>query len=338
LDTLVWRPGWKEWRKIADVMEIRTQILAVLAEQRRTVPPPLPSSNAFQSASVSAKSASAVTAAAGHGNISLHSKINSWVALLFLLAVFKVLSDVLSRLAAKWLQINNFEAANVAFVGGTAGVIAAFVVAFALGRFLAEIIPLWPPLSGILRTRGAAEITRGERIFITAALLVLAPVVLVTGGIIAEKLKPHSMAGVEIVPGTKRDILIDRSPQPLAAEETSSAVAEWISVAIADEPPSFIVYANRATIRRSGNLVKIWEIENYTAPQVITTGVSFLSSKAQAEYDCTEERLRYLFQAQFSEAMGTGNVVSRRSDPTGWSPVVPGSIGEITWKFACGKR
>ncbi|OGS01262.1 MAG: hypothetical protein A3G41_05915 [Elusimicrobia bacterium RIFCSPLOWO2_12_FULL_59_9] len=214
LDTFVWRPGWKEWRKIADVMEIRNQVLVVLAEQRRRVPPPLPTSSAFQSASVSAKSASAVTAAAGRGNISLHSKFNSWVALLFLLAVFKVLSDVLSRLAAKWLQTNNFEAANVAMVGAVAGVFAAFVVTVMVGRLLAGIIPLWPPLSGILMTRGTAEITRGERIFITAALLILTPVVLVTGGIVAEKLKPPSMAGVEIVPGTERDILIDMAPQP----------------------------------------------------------------------------------------------------------------------------
>ena len=128
----------------------------------------------------------------GGGDISLHSKINSWVALLFLLAVFKVLSDVLSKLAAKWLQTNNFEAANVAFVGGTAGVIAAFVVTVMVGRFLAEIIPLWPPLSGILMTRGAAEITQGKRILATVAMLVLTPVILVGGFIAVDSQKKES--------------------------------------------------------------------------------------------------------------------------------------------------
>jgi hypothetical protein len=143
--------------------------------------------------SASVNSASAVTAAAGGSeDISLHSKINSWIALLFLLAVFKVLSDVLSKFAAKWLQTNNFEAANVAFVGGTTGVIAAFVAAVMFGRFLAGIIPLWPPLSGILRTRGAAEITQGKRILATLAMLVLVPVVLVGGFIATDSQKNES--------------------------------------------------------------------------------------------------------------------------------------------------
>ena len=50
LDTLIWQPGWKEWKKVADVEEIRTQVLEVLREQRRRTPPPLPSSSALQSA------------------------------------------------------------------------------------------------------------------------------------------------------------------------------------------------------------------------------------------------------------------------------------------------
>lgn len=131
------------------------------------------------------KSTSALTgAASGGADISLHSKINSWIALLFLLVVWKVLSDVLSKFSAKWLQGNNFDAVNVAMVGGIAGVTAALVVTVMVGRFLAGIIPLWPPLSGILKTRGAAEVTQGARIFVTVAMLVLAPVVLV-GGFIA---------------------------------------------------------------------------------------------------------------------------------------------------------
>lgn len=132
----------------------------------------------------SAENSSALTAAAS-GDISLHSKINSWIALLFLLVVCNVLSSLLSRIVAKWLQTNNFEAANVAIVGGATGVIAAFVVAVIFGRFLAGIIPLWPPLSGILMTRGASEITREKRIVVTVALLVLALVVQ-TGGNVAE--------------------------------------------------------------------------------------------------------------------------------------------------------
>jgi hypothetical protein len=141
------------------------------------------------------KSPPASGAASSGEDISLHSKINSWVALLFLLSVFKVLSDLLSKLAAKWLQTNNFDALNVAFVGAIAGVIAAFVGTVMFGRFLAEIIPLRPPLSGILRTRGATEITPGKRVLATVAMLVLTPVVLVGGFIAVNSLKKES-AGI----------------------------------------------------------------------------------------------------------------------------------------------
>lgn len=117
--------------------------------------------------------------------VTLHSKINSWIAMLFLLVVFKILSDLLSRIAASWLQTQNVGAMNVATVGAIAGVAAAFVGTVIVGRLLAGLIPLWPPLSGILRTRGAAEITQGNRILATLAMLILVPVVLVGGSIAA---------------------------------------------------------------------------------------------------------------------------------------------------------
>ncbi len=85
-------------------------------------------------------------------------------------------------------------------------------------------------------------------------------------------------------------------------------------------------------------MVKIWQLTNYISPQVTTTGVSVLSRQAQGEYDCIEQRVRFLSQVEFAEAMGAGNVVSFRSNPGEWIPVPPGSIVENTWKFACGKR
>jgi hypothetical protein len=63
LDTLVWQPGWKEWIKLVDVEAIRTPVLEVIREQRRRIPPPLPTSNALpptQSAFATASPATAV--------------------------------------------------------------------------------------------------------------------------------------------------------------------------------------------------------------------------------------------------------------------------------------
>ena len=45
LDTLVWQSDWKDWRKLIEVEETQTQVLAALGEQRRQTPPPLPPSS-----------------------------------------------------------------------------------------------------------------------------------------------------------------------------------------------------------------------------------------------------------------------------------------------------
>jgi len=124
----------------------------------------------------------------------------------------------------------------------------------------------------------------------------------------------------------------------LLAALSNTATAEWVSVAMHDAPRAFIVYADPTTIRRSGNLVKIWQISNYTAPEVMTTGERYLSATSQVEYDCVEERQRFLSQAHYSGAMGTGDAVWMRSDPGGWFSVPPGSMGQLGSKFACKKR
>jgi len=183
--------------------------------------------------SASANSASALTGAAGGGDITLHSKINSWIAMLFLLAVFKVLSDVLSKLAASWLQTINVGALNVATVGAIAGVAMAFVGTFMVGRFLSGLIPLWLPLSGILRTRGAAEITQGKRTLATLAMLILVPVVLV-GGFIVMDLQRNGTARIVSeatarIAAEKRDAEVKESNRKFVAEDSQREEATRIA-------------------------------------------------------------------------------------------------------------
>ncbi len=113
------------------------------------------------------------------------------------------------------------------------------------------------------------------------------------------------------------------------------AMAEWTGVGENDDS---IQYVDRATIRRNGNLVKMWDLRDFKTVQT-DSGDSFLSSKAQNEYDCKEERSRILAFSWFSGQMGNGNVVYSNSETSmKWSPIGPGSIGEIKWKVACGKK
>ena len=99
-----------------------------------------------------------------------------------------------------------------------------------------------------------------------------------------------------------------------------------------------IQYVDRATIRRNGNFVKMWDLMDYKTVQKGPAGVSFLSAKQQTEYDCKEEKERMLAFLWFDGQMANGKVVYSNSDTDKWSPISPGSVAETLWKIACGKK
>lgn len=117
---------------------------------------------------------------------------------------------------------------------------------------------------------------------------------------------------------------------------SSPAYAEWVKVGAADSY-NYTAYIDPDTIRRKGNLVKVWKLRNHTTIQTIA-GKSYLSSKAQTEYNCTEEQSRILVVYVYSGQMGNGAQVGYDTDPTKWRPVMQGSVDQAMWKVACGKQ
>jgi hypothetical protein len=97
------------------------------------------------------------------------------------------------------------------------------------------------------------------------------------------------------------------------------------------------VYFDPDTLRRKGDVVKWWELYDYKVTQTVS-GNSFLSIKAQNEYDCAEERIRTLAMSEFSGNMGTGTVIYTSSDVGKWAPVQPASLGQTMWEGACAKK
>ena len=114
-----------------------------------------------------------------------------------------------------------------------------------------------------------------------------------------------------------------------------AASAEWTR---SGESDNYIHYVDRATIRRNGNLVKMWSLADYKTVQKAAGGESYLSDKVQQEYDCKEEKLRILAFTWFDGQMGNGKVVVSDYDPDKWIPIQPDSVGETKWKIACGKK
>lgn len=123
----------------------------------------------------------------------------------------------------------------------------------------------------------------------------------------------------------------------LLAVLSSSAMAEWVKVGANDKST---IYADPATIRKEGNMVKMWRLKNYGSPKVYSFSTNtVLSDREQSEYDCKEEQYRSLYISYHSEKYGKGEVVYRDTYPaSNWRPVEPDSIGAELWKLACGKR
>ena len=112
--------------------------------------------------------------------------------------------------------------------------------------------------------------------------------------------------------------------------------AEWVLTSGNDDA-GLTVYVDPDTIRRKGNLVKMWQLYDYKTVQTVA-GDSLLSIKRYNEYDCTEERTRMLAYTWFSGNMGRGKVVYSTPDEQQWEPVIPPSINRTLWNVACSKK
>jgi hypothetical protein len=112
--------------------------------------------------------------------------------------------------------------------------------------------------------------------------------------------------------------------------------AEWVLTS-GDDAAGLAVYVDPGTIRRKGNLAKMWQLYDYKTVQTVA-GDSLLSMKRFNEYDCTEERTRMLAYTWFSGNMGSGKVVYSTPDEQQWEPVVPRSINRTLWNVACSKK
>ena len=129
----------------------------------------------------------------------------------------------------------------------------------------------------------------------------------------------------------------------ILAVVSSNAAADWVEVSATDKKT---VYANPATIRKKGNMVKMWELVDIKPSRFTKSMQVFsesndefsMSTREQEEFDCKKEQTRTLYISTHSENMGEGELIFRCSDPGKWEPIVPNSIDESLWKFACGKR
>jgi len=121
----------------------------------------------------------------------------------------------------------------------------------------------------------------------------------------------------------------------LLAVVSSSAVAEWVEIGGNE---SATAYADRATIEKAGNLVKMWDLLDFKVVQARPYGTPYRSQKTRQEYDCKEARARILDVLRYAENMGGGEEAPADSDPDEWKPARPGSTLAMLRAFACGNQ
>ena len=117
----------------------------------------------------------------------------------------------------------------------------------------------------------------------------------------------------------------------MLAVVSSSAVAEWVLIA-EDQEETYAVYADPATIRKAGNTVKMWILDDHKIAQE----PDVISAKSMDEYDCKKKQIRLLFLSAYSGHMGKGETIWIHNERGDWKPTSPDSISGAVLKFACG--
>jgi hypothetical protein len=115
---------------------------------------------------------------------------------------------------------------------------------------------------------------------------------------------------------------------------STSAFAEWTKVGEDDEST---VYTDPSTVRKKGELTKIWSLYDFTQARVMS-GKTYLSMEKQYEIDCANGKTRAMYIIYYAQKMGGGEKGAFDYPPKQWQPVAPNSAVESIWKAACGKQ
>lgn len=108
------------------------------------------------------------------------------------------------------------------------------------------------------------------------------------------------------------------------------AWADWVKVSETDE---VTFYIDPATIRKDGNLRRVWEIQDLKKPD--KEGV--MSRRGLLEYDCKDERDRVLSFSAHSDPMAGGKLLFSLNEPGKWDYIPPETLRRTTMRIACAK-
>ena len=111
---------------------------------------------------------------------------------------------------------------------------------------------------------------------------------------------------------------------------TNPVWADWAQVI---ESNSSTYYIDQTNIRKNGQFAKVWVLDNLNEQKY---GIaSFVSL---TEYDCNEERMRYLSRQAFTGQMGSGTASPVPVEGTAldkWEYIPPQTVGTFIQALVC---
>jgi hypothetical protein len=115
----------------------------------------------------------------------------------------------------------------------------------------------------------------------------------------------------------------------------AQAEAKWEKVASSPANGGTEMYVDRSTIRRSGNLARMWDLWDFKSAHAFE-GKPYLSVRNQYEYDCAGRRARMVSTRGFSQHMGQGVQIASGDDVLKWESV-DNTVFMNQWKAACAR-
>ena len=110
------------------------------------------------------------------------------------------------------------------------------------------------------------------------------------------------------------------------------AAPAWAGWKAVEDSAAGTIYADAATIMRSGDTARMWWLLDYKSFQRMVE-VGYFSQKTQSEFDCAGRRARVLETSLRAEHMGEGKAVYADESPHDWEPLDAGT--EKLWAIAC---
>ena len=116
----------------------------------------------------------------------------------------------------------------------------------------------------------------------------------------------------------------------LALLVTGPAWADWV---LFSETDTSTFYYDPATIRKDGHIRRVWELNDLRKRHKDGE----MSRRYRVEYDCKQERMKFLGLTEHSEPMASGTVLKTLGEDKVWREVPPGTVLETMFQIVCAK-